>query len=80
MIYFIFWVVFLLVVILSVPVVSFLEKRKREAARRPVDAESEELADAESEEVDAEVGDADFAAVDEVSADGDEFAEFEEIR
>ncbi len=80
MIYFIFWVVFLLVVILSVPVVSFMEKRKREAARRPVDEESEELVDAEGEAVEAEVGEADFAAVDDVSADGGEFAEFEEIR
>ena len=80
MMYFILWVVFLLAVILSVPVVSFLEKRKRQAARRPVDEELDELADAESEAVEAEDGDAGFAEVDEVSSEGDEFAEFEEIR
>ncbi len=78
MMYFILWVVFLLVVILSVPIVSFLEKRKRQAVRGPVDDEAlEELADAESE---AEDGEAEFAAMDEAAADGGEFAEFEEIR
>ncbi len=84
MMYFIPWVVFLLVVILSVPIVAWLEKRKMQAAYGLPDnhvdslddvenesdeaVESEEIAEAEPEE---EV--VDFGAA------GDDFSEFEEI-
>lgn len=80
MMYFIFWVLFLLAVILAVPVVSFLEKRKRQAALGPDDAESEEVAGEEEEAAEEALGEAEFAAVDETPSEGDEFAEFEEIR
>ncbi len=77
MMYFIFWVVFLLVVILSVPIVNFLENRKRKAARGPVEEELEEQAEAEGE---GDGGEVEFAADEEMPAEGGEFAEFEEIR
>jgi hypothetical protein len=80
MMYFIPWVVFLVVVILSVPVASWLEKRKLRAAYEPQDDlldEQEEVSDLEMEE-EAEPA----AAVEEdgtEAADGGAFAEFEEI-
>lgn len=80
MIYFILWVVFLLTVILSVPVVSYLEKRKRLAERGPVEPEAEDAEDGDSEVVMEESGEAEFAAVDEMSGGGNDFAEFEELR
>ncbi len=80
MMYFILWVLFLLTVILSVPIVSFLEKRKYQAARGPRSEEPEDVAEGDEEAVEEEAGEATFEAVEEAPMGGDEFAEFEEIR
>ena len=80
MMFFILWVVFLLAVILSVPIVSFLEKRKLQPARRPGSDESEHHADAENEAVEEASAEAAFEAIDETPIGGDDFAEFEEVR
>jgi hypothetical protein len=82
MMYFILWVVFLLTVILAVPIVSFVENRKRQAALGPRVKESEEEleADGESEAFEEEPGEATFEAVEETPLGGDDFSAFEEIR
>jgi flagellar biosynthesis/type III secretory pathway M-ring protein FliF/YscJ len=76
MLYFILWVIFLLVVILAVPVASFLEKKRHAASR---EASSDESPDA-SEEPAAENVEATFEPVNEQPVAADDFAEFEEIR
>jgi hypothetical protein len=58
MIYFIPWVVFLIVVIASVPVVNWLEKRKLRAALKEQGMEEEAVGEAEDEAADDEAGEA----------------------
>ena len=81
MMYFILWVVFLAVVILSVPIASWLDSRK---LRAEYDA-PDDLLDGEAEVSDLEMEEEPepVAAVEEGEieiAAGDDFAEFEEIK
>ena len=82
MMYFLLWVVFLLTVILAVPIVSFVENRKRQAALGPRVKESKEEPEAENDSgaVEEESGEATFEAVEETPLGGDDFSAFEEIR
>jgi hypothetical protein len=76
MLYFIPWVIFLLAVILAVPIVSFLEKKRREASRASLSDESPDG----SAEPPAEGVEAAFEPVENQAVATDDFAEFEEIR
>ena len=81
MIYFILWVVFLLVVILSLPIVAFLEKRKRLAARGPRDESISEVADEEAEAGDGEFAEDEFDNAEATPPEGEMMAEeIEELR
>ena len=79
MMYFILWVAFLVFLILSVPIVSFLEKRKRQAAFGPMTEESEAFEEA-ADEAEEMVAEGELEAVDETPVEGDGFAEFEEVK
>lgn len=81
MIYFFFWVAFLLAVLLAVPIVTFLEKRKYRA-EHPAEFVQEEPAaedavEVAGDEIDDTPGEAEpeFAEVE----GGDDFSAFDEI-
>ena len=86
MLYFIPWVVFLLIVVLAVPVASYLEKRKYAAAHPTPTPESDEHSEAVDEaEMPVEEfaddgfggeGGAEFAEVE--TPGGDDFSAFDE--
>ena len=76
--FFIFWVVLILAAVLSVPIVSFLEKRKNGPAAPAFEEPDDE--GAEEEVVLESDGEVAFEAADEMPAGGDDFAEFEEVR
>lgn len=83
MTYFILWVVFLVSVILSVPLASFLENRGRGVAMEAEGPGEDGAADPDDEMVDEiaeDSGEALVEVADDSTLAGDDFAAFEEIR
>jgi hypothetical protein len=75
MMYFILWVVFLLVVILAVPIASFLEKRNRSAASGPVSEAFEEELEEELEAVETEFAEVEEESLEAVAIEGEPLGE-----